>query len=88
MAGPAESYPGCGDPVGEFHGQVLAVSFDEVFRRGCGEVDDQECVEPGAGFTELVQRVSDDGAVGERDGACQADGVAGREFPDGWSSLV
>jgi hypothetical protein len=63
---------------------VLAVSFDEVFRRGCREVDDQECVEPGAGFTELVQGMSDDGAVGERDGACQADGVVRREFPDGF----
>ena len=38
---------------------------------------------PAAGFTELVQGVSDDGAVGERDGACHADGVVGREFSDG-----
>jgi hypothetical protein len=34
------------------------VSFDEVFWRGGREVDDQESVEPAAGFTELVQGVS------------------------------
>ena len=59
------------------------MSFDEVFRRGGREVDDQEGVEPGAGVTELVQGVSDEGAVGERDGARQPNGVVGREFPDG-----